>query len=297
VLHAAWSFADIAVTAPRATGSTALDAEQLEGPVGRVAPTPAPAPPVSPPVPAPPTSTASTAPAPTIDSTTVKAAPSGAANTRKTVGVGEAVDLTASAAGTWSASAGTASGPSSTTFRWTAPATAGTVAIRLTSGNQQATETITVVAPTGISMRNVGSHASLVGTGGACMLTEVTLLPTSVCLGAVQWLEVPGPATGIKGFFEKYSASTLHHDPNPNYAVINDSNIMEAGPNNGPNDHCSWHSTAGPYKAGTFRWVIPNRYILDGEAASSGRFFTNTTQQFTMDAAGLMTITKAGAST
>jgi hypothetical protein len=129
------------------------------------------------------------------------------------------------------------------------------------------------------------------------MLTEVTFGPTDVCLGAMQWLEVPGPATGVNGFFNSYSAATLHHNPNLNYALVNDSNIMEAGPNNGPHDHCAWHSTAGPYSDGGFNWLIPNRYILDGESAASGRFFVNTTQSFTMTTAGHMTITKAGAST
>ncbi len=146
-------------------------------------------------------------------------------------------------------------------------------------------------------MRNVGSHSTLVGAGGACMLTEVTFGPTDVCLGAIQWLEVPGPGSGISGFFTKFSATTLHHNPNPNYALVNDSNVMEAGPHNAANDHCAWHSTAGPYSDGAFHWDIPNRYILDGESTSSGRNFTTTTQTFTMNAAGTMTITKAGAST
>jgi peptidoglycan hydrolase-like protein with peptidoglycan-binding domain len=249
---------------------------------------PGPTPPVPPPTPAP----------ITITSATVKAAPSGAANTRKRVGVGEVVDFTASTAGTWAASNGTpTSGASSTTFRWTAPAVADTVTITLTSGTQTSTDTITVDAPKTISMRKVSSHTSLVGAGGACMLNEVTFGPTDVCLGAIQWLEVPGPATGVSGFFTKFSAATLHHNPNANFALVNDRNIMEPGPNNGPHDHCAWHSTPGPYKDGTFTWVVPNRYIVDGEPASSGRFFTDTHQVFTMNAAGTMTITKAGATT
>ena len=234
----------------------------------------------------------------TIASATVKAAPSGAVNTRKRVGVGEVVNFTGSAAGTWAASQGTpTTGASSTTFRWTAPATAGAVTVTLTSGTQTATDTVTVVAPDSISMRKVSSHTSQVGAGGACMLNEVKFLPTDVCLGAIQWLEVPGPATGVDGFFKKFSAATLHHNPNLKYGLVNDSNIMEAGPDNGPNDHCAWHSTPGPYTDGTFTWVVPNRYKLDGEPDGSGRFFTNTNQVFTMNAAGTMTITKAGAST
>lgn len=294
-------------------GSNAFDAEDEWGrPIGGGPPeskspetevtpplpaAPAPGAPGPTPVPAAPGPAAP--PAPTITSATVKAAPSGAANTRTRVGVGEVVNFTGSVAGTWTASIGTASGPNSTTFQWTAPATTSntTATITLTAGSQSVSKTMTVVPPSTISMRNVGSHSSLVGPGGACMLTEVTIGTTDVCLGAIQWLEVPGPASSISGFFTKYTASQLEHHPNTHYALINDSNIMHAGPNNGPNDHCAWHTTAGPYSNGAFSWVIPNKYILDGESATSGRGFTNTTQHFTMNAAGTMTITKAGAST
>jgi hypothetical protein len=256
--------------------------------------------------PATPTSPTTTPSAPTttanplaITTATVKTAPSGAAKSRTRVGVGEQVDLTGSAAGTWTANIGTATGASSSTFRWTAPATKSdaTATITLTAGKQTATQSLTVVPPKTISMKNVGSHTALVKAGGACMLTEVTFGPSDVCLGAMQWLEVPGPGTGVSGFFKKFSATTLHHDPNPNPALVNDNNVMEAGPHNAANDHCAVHSTPGPYSDGAFQWDIPNQYVLDGEAASSGRNFTPTTQTFTMNAAGTMLITKAGAHT
>jgi hypothetical protein len=227
----------------------------------------------------------------------MKSAPSGAADTRKRVGVGEKVAFGASAVGTWTASAGTPSGPAAQSWLWTAPATADSVTITLTAGSQTATVTMTVVAPDEIAMRNVGSHTAQVGAGGACMLNEVTFKPLDVCLGAIQWLEVDGPGTSVDGFFKKFSAATLHHNPNPSFAIVNDSNVMEAGANNGPVDHCAWHSTPGPYEDGAFEWIVPNRYIIDGEAASAGRWFTDTTQHFSMDSAGTMTITKAGAST
>jgi outer membrane protein OmpA-like peptidoglycan-associated protein len=237
--------------------------------------------------------------APTITSETVKAAPSGADNRRERVGVGEEVDFTGSAVGSWTASIGTPLGLSGRAFRWTAPAVTSetSATITLAVGAQLVTKTMTVVPPSMISMRKVSSHSSLVGAGGACMLNEVTFGPGDVCLGAIMWLEVDGPATSVSGFFTKFSAATLYHHPNPNYALVDDNNVMEAGPNNGPHDHCAWHSTPGPYSVGAFEWVVPNRYILDGENAASGRHFTDTTQRFTMDAAGVMTITKAGAST
>jgi len=306
-----FSFANVPVT-----GTTALNTENEQGPVGQGTPSPSPptqAPPAPAPVPAPATPAPEPAPAPapeptptpapaapagpTIASATDKAAPDGTANTRKKVGVGEVIVFTGSAAGTWTASAGTATGASATTFRWTAPAVAGNVTITLKIGTTTATDSIDVIRPNEISMTNAGSHTAQVGAGGACMLTEVTIKPLDVNFGRTQWLEVPGPGTGISGFFEKFSAATLQHNPNTFYALIDDNNKMEAGPHNAANDHCAWHTTPGPYKDGAFQWVIPNYYIIDGEAVSAGRYMCDTTQRFTMDAAGAMTITKAGATT
>lgn len=234
-----------------------------------------------------------TEPGPTITSATSKAAPSGAANTRTRVGVGEQVVFTGSAAGTWAASAGTpATGASATTFTWTAPATAGSVTITLTVGSARATKTMTVVAPTSIAMANIGSHSSLVGPGGACMKCSVTYNPLDVCLGATQWFEEPGPATNITGFFTKYDATAiLYHHPNPSYLTMGDDNKLEGY------DHAAWHTTSGPYSAGTFQWDIPTKYKVDGEDDSAGRVITTITQLFTMNAAGNLTITKGGAST
>ena len=301
-----WSFADISLTSPPPAGTTALevDDEQLftgqsedEEPEPLDAPAKSPTPAPAPKTPSP-TPTPGTPAAPTISSATVKAAPSGGANTRKDVGVGEIVDFSGSAAGTWTASGGTATGASSTKFRWTAPATAGSVTITLTAGGTPVTDTVNVVAPKDISMKNVGSHATQVGPGGACMLTEVTFKPLDVCLGAIQWLEVPSDAENITGdYFKKFTTAQLHHNPNTNYAIVDDTNVMEAGTKNAKNDHISAHTLPGPYKDGSFEWKIPNRYKLDSEADDKGRWFTDTTQKFSMTAGGTLTITKAGATT
>lgn len=319
-----WSIVDVPLHAPDVEGSTALDAEDEEGFVGRSddepaaepldAPTApptkpptapsAPGPPAAPPSPpptAPPAPVVPPAPAPsgpTISSKTAKRAPSGAADTRSDVGVGETVDFSASVAGTWTATRGTASGAASTRFRWVAPATAGSVTVTLSAAGSSATKAIDVRAPNDIAMKNVGSHAAQVGAGGACMLTEVTFLPRDVCLGAIEWLEVPGPATPITGeYFKRFSAATLEHKPNTYYSVVDDKNVMERGPHNAANDHAEVHALPGPYKDGSFDWKIPNRYKLETEADDKGRWFTDTTQRFSMTAAGTLTITKAGATT
>src|SRR5215207_11761988 len=88
-----WSFADVSIGAP-GTGSTALDAEEREGPVGQADVDTAPAQPAQPAQPAAPVPAAPASPspaatsAPAIASVTMKSAPSGVADTRKKVGVG-----------------------------------------------------------------------------------------------------------------------------------------------------------------------------------------------------------------
>jgi hypothetical protein len=249
-------------------------------------PTPTPPTP-TPPTPTPPTPTP---PTPTIASQTVNAAPNGAPNTRTEIGVGEQVRFTGSASGTWSMSGGTAVGVTSgTTFLWKAPEVGGSVTITLTNGSNTATTTMNVIAPTSLSMTKRSEDSIPAGTAGAGMLLNVTINPLNVCLGETQLLEVPGPATNITGYFTQFSATTLKHNPSPNYTPFGDNNTLCC-------DHAALNGLSSPFSNGTFQWDIPNKYKLDGEPDSSGRNFTTTTQLFTIDSAGTVTITKAGAS-
>lgn len=228
-------------------------------------------------------------PPPTITSATRKTAPGGP-NTRTTVGVGEVVEFTGSAAGTWSATGGSpAAGASGASFVWTAPDAAGTITITLTVGKQTATKDITVIAPSSLSMAVSSQHGLTAGTAGVCMVTNVTVGPTTVSFGNTEWLEVPGPAGGVSGYFTKFPAATLFHHPNPNWLQWNDSNA-------GLTDHAAWHSVPPPYSVGQFQWSIPNKYRVAG-SSGGGTVFTTTTQQFQMtDTAGTMSVSKAGAS-
>ena len=209
---------------------------------------------------------------------------------RTTIAVGEVVEFTGSASGTWTATGGTpAAGAASTTFIWTAPGAPGSVTITLTVGTQTVTKVMTVIAPSSIAMVVSSQHTLTAGTAGVCMVTNVTVGPATVSFGNVQWLEVPGPATSVAGYFTKFSAATLHHNPNPNWVTWNDSNT-------GPTDHASWHSLTGPYTPGTFQWDVPNKYRVTGSGAA-GTEFTTTHQLFAMtDNAGTMTVSKGGAS-
>ena len=228
-------------------------------------------------------------PPPTLTSKTRKTA-TGGADVRTTIAVGEVVEFTGSTSGTWTATGGTpAAGAAGTTFIWTAPGAPGSVTITLTVGTQTVTKVMTVIAPSSLAMVVSSQHPLTAGTAGVCMVTNVTVGPATVSFGNVQWLEVPGPATNVAGYFTKFSAATLHHNPNPNWVTWNDSNT-------GPTDHASWHSLTGPYTPGTFQWDVPNKYRVTGSGAA-GTEFTTTHQLFAMtDNAGTMTVSKGGAS-
>jgi len=228
-------------------------------------------------------------PTPTMTSATVKAAPGGAAATRTKIAVGEVVNFTGSAAGTWTATKGTAAGGSNTKFAWTAPAAPGSATIKLTVGTKSVTKKFTVIAPNKLKMVVASQHALTAGVAGVCMVTNVTIGPNTVSFGNVEWLEVPRDATGVSGYFKKFSAATLHHNPNPNWLPWNDANT-------GLTDHAAWHSVPGPYKPGSFTWVVPNKYRVAAVGGAGKEFFT-THQVFKMkDKKGTFSVSKGGAS-
>jgi peptidoglycan hydrolase-like protein with peptidoglycan-binding domain len=226
---------------------------------------------------------------PTIASETIKSAPDGTPDNRTTVGVGERVRFTADTAGTWTVSHGHIIGLNNgSSIVWEAPAVAANPTITLTTPGGTRVTPFNVITPNGLSMVVATSDAIPVGTAGACMITNVTINPLNVNLGRTQWLEIPGPATNVSGYFNQFGAATIFHNPNPNFLPFNDNNT-------GLTDHASWHSVPAPFSQGTFEWVVPNHYRLDGEGGR-GRLFTNTVQAFFMTPLGTMMITKAGAS-
>ncbi len=239
--------------------------------------------------PAIPVSPLPTAP-PTIVSETIKSAPDSSSDTRTTVGVGERVRITANTAGTWTVSAGHIIGINrGSNMIWEAPPIAASPTITLTTPRGTSVIQFTVVAPNALKMTVARNHAIPVGTAGACMITDVVVNPLNVSFGRTQWLEVPEPATNVSGYFNRFPAATIFHHPNPNYLPFNDNN-------SGLTDHAAWHAVPAPFSFGTFEWVIPNRYKIDGESDAQGRVFTNTVQAFYMFADGTMMISKGGAS-
>jgi peptidoglycan hydrolase-like protein with peptidoglycan-binding domain len=244
------------------------------------------APALPPPVPVLPPPTAP----PVVTSETIKSAPDGTPDTRTTVGVGERVRFTANTSGTWSVSDGHIIGLNTgSNIVWEAPAVATAPTITVTTPGGTRVMPMTVIAPNALAMTVNRNDAIPAGTAGACMITDVVVNPLNVNFGRTQWLEVPGPATNVSGYFNQFAAATIFHNPNPDYLPFNDNN-------SGLRDHASWHAVPAPFSFGTFEWVVPNRYKIDGESDAQGRIFTNTVQAFFMFPGGTMMITKAGAS-
>lgn len=238
---------------------------------------------IVPPIPAP-------ANPPVVTSETIAAAPDGSPNTRTTVGVGERVRFSADFAGNWSVSEGRIIGLSTgANMVWEAPPVASDSTVTLTTAGGTQVISMKVIAPDKITMVVVNRHNLPAGHAGACMINDLTINPLNVNFGRTQWLEVPGPATRVSGYFTQFSTAQLYHNPTLHYLPINDMN-------SGVFDHAALHTPPPPYALGTFEWVIPNRYKIDGESDGHGRMFTHTTQSFYMLYGGVTIITKAGAS-
>jgi hypothetical protein len=227
---------------------------------------------------------------PTVTSQTALAAPDGSPDTRTRVGVGEQVTFTGSATGNWKASKGTprlaAAAP---TFTWTAPARKSTPTISLKVGKKKRKVSFRVREPKSITGTKLSEIAGTPGVAGAGMTLRFNYHPMNVSFGNCQAREVSGDATGISGYFkDNYSKTELHHDSGDTYTAIGADNKDSAV------DTASTTDSATPYKAGAFRWVIPNRFKVTTEGGD-GKKFTKVTQAFKMfDATGKIRVRKAG---
>lgn len=225
---------------------------------------------------------------PSITSDTINFAPNNTDTTRTDVGVGERVRFYGDTSGDWTASEGRIIGiRNGENMVWEAPAVATTSTITLTTPAGSASINMRVIAPQDLTMNVIRNESIPFGTAGACMINRVVVHPLNVSFGRTQWFEVPGPATNITGYYNRFPTSDLKHKPNPNYLPFNDDN-------SGLTDHAATHREPAPYAQGTFEWVIPNRYKIDGESDAQGRFFTNTTQSFYIYSNGTVLVTKAG---
>jgi hypothetical protein len=129
------------------------------------------------------------------------------------------------------------------------------------------------------------------GQAGAGMLCEADFGHTDVSFSRVEWLEVPGPPSGVFGYFADRQAAglDLNHHPNPNFVPLQANNHFRF-------DHCaSGFPQPSPFSFGGWFWSIPNRYRVVG-TGTPGTTFTTTFQFFFIDLFGTVSVSKMGAS-
>jgi hypothetical protein len=276
--------------APPAPGTAQTAASATATPTARGPETPGPSPHPSPQPGAAPSGGGPSAPPPTITHRTIAHAPSGAGDTRTTVGVGERVRLDSTAAGQWHADhvqAGHAAAGHGTHYEWFAPATPGTAKISFDpGGGAPAIDTTFTVIKPHVAYRNpraVAFPGQAPGVSGVAMETDVVYTPNTVSFSRTWWWEHPGPATGATGYF--HGKTLPFHHPTANDLPINTHN-------GGIFDTAGFWNFPPPYSHGFFEWVIPTYYKVTGE--TSRHLVTHVHQTCTMAPSGRMTVTKGG---
>ncbi len=238
-----------------------------------------------------------------IVSETVKRAPDGTPDTRRTVGVCEKVDFSltdSSSPMEWRASADDPLIGTGALWRWSAPHAGGAVTItaRLATGGT-CTATMQVVPPQSLSGAldaewTTGPDYDEVngtippGTAGAGMFLTMTVAPLNVCFGYCEASEVPTAGENVLGYFTTLTAAQLFHSSAGRWWIITDDN--------------EWFDTAAtsgappPWLIGSYQWTIPNHYRCLGETDASTLYAT-TVQAFGIGADGTMSVDKVSQNT
>lgn len=227
---------------------------------------------------------------PTVDHKTKFNAPDGSADSRLKVGVGEKVELTASAVGDWTATAGTPRAlAGANKYVWTAPNRAASVTITFVSGTHTITKVFSVIEPNAITGTNKREIRYSAGAQGAGMKLRFKYHPLTVSFGNVENKEVSHAATNVNGYYLLHGMPHYHNTGDTFYGI---------GPNNidSVDDTASQSGYPSPWSVGGFDWDVPNHFRVKTESGD-GKKFTTVDQDFRMiDATGKTRIEKAGLS-
>ncbi len=236
----------------------------------------------------------------TLDHTTAASTPADV--TRTTVGVGEQVFLTVAppvSVNFTITGGGTLTQPSGDNTEYKAPKDAATSSIHIKNGSlldDVEALSFTVLEPTGVTMHWDGvskftpSDPLIPGRAKAYMYTDtIKLSPTTVSFYNVEILEIPGPPTGMSGYF--LTNTPPSHSPSTTWVGFGEDNIIPGG-----HDSVGFWNFPPPFSPGFFEWVIPWNYRIVGDSGN-GKKFTDVHQTCTMvDGTGKMVVSKAGAS-
>jgi len=216
---------------------------------------------------------------------------------RTTVGVGEQIDLTYSlGSANWTTSHGTLTSPTGAMVTFQAPDRAATVRIEATGGGCTCTVTFTVIEPSSVLMQRAPGTGIFHDNGipSVGIKAEIFLQPDTVsfqfieiseddCPGLVTGYFVGTPLDGIR--HGAHGAGTWVRVGSP----VAGKGSKVVAQDTASSGHCNFGT---PYAAGTFDWPIPWKFRLNGGA---DKVFATVHQRFTINAAGDMTVSKAGA--
>ncbi|WP_198420915.1 hypothetical protein [Massilia atriviolacea] len=216
---------------------------------------------------------------------------------RTTVGVGESVKLSYSlGSAKWSNSGGTLDKNTAVSVFFTAPDRAASVTITATGAGCTCTVTFTVIEPDAVVMERASStvwHIKDIPSIGIRL--HVYLRPDTVSFKSIEVSE--GDCTSlVTGYFVGTRFDGMKHGSRGGgeWAQVSDT-VAGMGSQLVQKDHArSGACNLGtPYTDGSFDWPIPWLYrVGDGEP----NVFATVHQQFTIDEAGCMTLSKGGAS-
>lgn len=215
-----------------------------------------------------------------ITTTTFISAPSGAPGTRKTVGVGEIVEIGASMPVTWTISGGRIHGrkpKAENAIYWLAPEVGGSSTITATpKAGGSCSVTFKVIPPSMIVYSKGKDRPYDPGRSGSGFIAGMSIRPLDVNFAAIELREGTCP-TVASGYYThlKVSGRTLNmndveHQPNPKWGPVD-------AENNGTGDKIGTHPPGlpGPFEKGVMTWTIPQFYRLFN-GSGNGVFFCNS---------------------
>lgn len=162
-------------------------------------------------------------------------------DTRLKIGICEKVSITSPVAlDTWYAVHGMpTSGPSGTTFVWSAPDYPGTFQVTGFYKTYPTSITFEVVAPNDVKLAKVSEFSPGRNEIGAGFYSEVVVWPIDVSFLDFSWKEEAGPAANpiiTTGYFSWYALHPLvpptdglsvwNHHPNPDWVLLNEHNLV-----------------------------------------------------------------------
>lgn len=205
---------------------------------------------------------------------------------RSTVGIGEKMTFLPNRPGSWRTSAGQTHGEDDMKLEWQAPGRAGQATIELTSESEKVTKTVTITAPSSLRLSLLRwDNNTRQGVPGVGAYAAVTFGPDSVFFRHVEWHEDHAGPSELTGCFKDVFYLHKFHSAAPEWKRAD-----PAEQRNRPMDFVSWLVLRDD-RPGRLSWRIGNRFRVIG-ASDDGEMSFYTTQTFTKDAEGTMTVNK-----